>query len=201
MRAQSLLLIATAFLTGCSSWPRLFTPEAILLKDPEYRARREAHLREEQRRQEAEAIAEVAGLLSIRTIYLGDFGNGDGSALVREKVRTALASHSRFQVIENPNKADAILTGVAGVERHYRQSINTDAYGDVSGSGGTSYSGIGVLRLVDVKKETAIWNFEYSRGFMLGGSVSSRVANQIVDKLISDARRAEELSEKGAIAK
>jgi len=129
--------------------------------------------------------ARVIGLASIKTIYLGDFGTVDGADLVREKIRLRLSQEPRFEVVENLKIADAIMTGVAGVEKNYSQN---------NGSGGTNYAGLGVLRIVDVKKQKTIWNFEYQRSISFGVSVSSKVAIQVVDQLISDAEKADSFS-------
>ncbi len=134
-----------------------------------------------------------AKLVKVKTIYIGDLGREEGSDLVREKIRVRLMKSGRFAVVETPKAADAVLTGVAGVERRYNSSINTDSSGNVYGGGGTSYAGIGVLRLVHFKSEETIWVFEYKRGFSFG-SASSRVANKCVEKLLKDANAAEKYS-------
>jgi hypothetical protein len=123
-------------------------------------------------------IEEFPALSQIRRIYIANLGNEEGSGLVREKIRLRLAKSTRISVVENPAQADAILTGVAGVDRRYQ------------GSGGdlqTRYTGFGVLRLVDVKTSETIWTFEYKRGRVgPNTSISSRVADQTVDKLLRD---------------
>ncbi len=185
---RSLVLSFLLFLNvGCSSFPQAFTPQHILLKDPKYRAEYEERIRQE----EMEEAAKVLALAPIKRIFLGDFGNGEGSDLVREKLRIRLQDSNRFDVVERQQNADAMLTGVAGVERGYSHSVSTDSYGNARGSGGTDYRGLGVLRLVDLKAEKTIWHFEYQRGLMLGGSVSSRVANQIADALLADTEKAD----------
>jgi hypothetical protein len=137
---------------------------------------------------------DVSNLGSVKRIYIGDLGREEGSDLVREKIRLALMKSDRFRVVEKPESADAILTGVAGVVRRHDSTITTDRRtGDVSGGGGTSFTGIGVLRLVDVKSDETIWVFEYKRGFSLG-SASSRVANKAVEKLLKDAKTADQKS-------
>lgn len=110
----------------------------------------------------------------IRSIYLGDFGGGDGADLVREKLRVRLLNSGRFELVESPDRADAVLTGSAGVEKYLDE-------------GTTNYRGTGLLRLVDTKTQKTIWAHEYQRGFMFGGSVSTRVANQMADQLLKDA--------------
>ena len=113
-------------------------------------------------------------LAGVRSIYLGDFGGGEGADLVREKLRVRLLNSGRFEVVESPDRADALLTGSAGVDKY-------------SDEGTTNYRGTGLLRLVDTKTQKTIWAHEYQRGFMLGGSVSTRVANQMADQLLKDA--------------
>lgn len=113
-------------------------------------------------------------LAGIRSMYLGDFGGGEGADLVREKLRVRLLNSGRFEVVESSDRADAILTGAAGVERYVHQ-------------GTMGYRGTGLLRLVDTKTQKTIWAHEYQRGFMFGGSVSTRVADQMADQLLKDA--------------
>lgn len=113
-------------------------------------------------------------LEGIKSIYLGSFGGGEGLSLVREKLRVRLITSGRFEIVEIPDHADAILIGSAGVEKRLYE-------------GTTGYQGTGLLRLVDTKTQKTIWAHEYERGFMLGGSVSTRVANQMADQLLKDA--------------
>lgn len=130
-------------------------------------------------------------LANIKRIYIGELGREEGSDLVREKLRVALMKSARFSVVERPEVADAVLTGVAGVERRYGSSISTNpATGTTSGGGGTSFAGLAVLRLVEIRSEETIWFFEYKRGFSLG-SASSRVARKTVEKLLKDAKTAD----------
>ena len=133
---------------------------------------------------------EVSKLEGIRRIYIDELGREEGSDLVREKLRVRLMKSERFVVVERRDLADAILTGVAGVERKYNSTVTTSATGNVSGGGTTTFSGVGVLRLVDVKSEETIWVFEYKRGFSLG-SASTRVADKTVEQLLKDAKAPE----------
>jgi hypothetical protein len=113
-------------------------------------------------------------LVDVKSIYLGDFGNTEGAALVREKLRMRLLNSHRFDVVETPERADAILVGAAGVDKSFSE-------------GETRYRGSGLLRLVDTKTQKTLWAHEYQRGFMFGGSVSSRVADQMADDLLKAA--------------
>jgi hypothetical protein len=113
-------------------------------------------------------------LAAVKFIYIDVLGSDDGAGLVREKIRARLAACGAVKVVETREKADAVLTGTAGVEtRQYR--------------GTTGYAGYGIFRLVELKTDETIWSYEYKRGFMLAGSVSSRVANQVVDQLLKTA--------------
>ncbi len=129
-----------------------------------------------------EPVEEFPALVNIKKIFITDLGNQEYAGVVREKIRLRLMKSIRFSVVEVPENADAILTGVAGVESSIHGSK-----GDIN----TRIAGIGILRLIDVKTKESIWTFEYERGFMLGGSVSSRVADQTVDKLLEDTTRAD----------
>ena len=124
--------------------------------------------------QKIELAPDRAALSSIHTLFLGDFGTADRSDVVKEKVRVLLLNANRFTVVDAADRADAILTGAVGVDAgQYR--------------GTTNYAGTGVLRLVETKTQRTIWVHEYKRGYMFGGSVSTRVAKQMVDHLLKDA--------------
>lgn len=118
--------------------------------------------------------AKAAQLAAVRTLYLDGLGNEDGADLVREKIRARLIASNRFIVVENPQQAEAVLVGVAGVEKSISE-------------GETHYRGMGIFRIVERSTDSTIWSYEYKRGFMLFGSVSSRVADQVVDRLLLDA--------------
>lgn len=92
--------------------------------------------------------------------------------------------------MERPESADAVLTGVAGVERSYDESVYGDQYGNLRGSGGTWFTGMGVLRLVDVSTDETVWVFAYKPGYSFSGA-SSRVADKTVEKLLKDARQSD----------
>ncbi len=131
-------------------------------------------------------------LAGIHKIYIDQLGSEQGADLVREKIRLRLIKSARFQVVEAPEEADAVLTGVAGVERRRFSSISSDSAGRVSGVGGTSYAGLGVLRLIVGKTKQTIWIYEYKRGLSLTLSASSRVAEKTVTQLLKDAKAASE---------
>ena len=124
--------------------------------------------------QRIEMAPDRGALSSVRTIFLGDFGTTEGSDIVREKIRILLLNSGRFALVDSADMADAILTGAAGIDRGTHE-------------GTTVYAGIGLLRLVETRSQRIIWSHEYKRGFMFGGSVSTRIAKQMVDQLLKDA--------------
>lgn len=165
-----LLILFVICSVSCYSCAKPLTPAEIA-------ARKEEELKQENIEENIE-FARVSGLVNVRKIFLGDFGNLEASDLVLEKVRARLSSSTHFEVVERPEVADAVMMGAAGVEKRFSQ-------------GKSSYAGLGVLRLKDIKTDKTIWNFEYQRGFVMPGeSASSRVANQIVDHLLDDAETA-----------
>jgi hypothetical protein len=140
-------------------------------------------------------------LASVHKIYIGDLGNQEGSDIVREKIRIGLMKSNRFIIVETSETADAILTGVAGVERREKSSVYSDpSTGAVYGSGGTTLVGVGVLRLVDAKTQETIWVFEYKPGFWLNNP-TGRVANKAVEQLLKDAKAADEKSKGKSVPK
>jgi len=131
--------------------------------------------------------SQAAKLANIRKIYIASLGNEEGSDLVREQIRLRLVKTERFSVVERPESADAVLTGVAGVARSTSGLSTNSVTGAVSG-GRTDFSGVGVLRLVDTKTDETLWVYEYkSSGFSLSAS-SGRVADKTVDQLLKDAK-------------
>ncbi len=110
-------------------------------------------------------------LLSIKKIYIGDFGYEENADIVKEKVRIRLAKTNRFTIVEHEESADAVLMGAVRVVENYAQNA-------------------AVLRLVDRKSDATIWTFEYKNGFFIGNP-SSRVADQVVKKLLKDVEDAD----------
>ena len=112
-----------------------------------------------------------ARLPRVKRLYLGDLGQDHGSAIVREKIRARLMASQRFDIVEERQRADAVLTGAAGLMRH----------------GARHYRGLGIFRIVENRTGETIWSYEYKRGLMFGGSVSSRMADQVVGQLLQVA--------------
>ena len=99
-----------------------------------------------------------------------------------EKVHRAslanIVSSSRFVAVKEDAKADAELEGAAGW-------VNSE-------KDGKSYaSGYAHLELVDLKSKEVIWVFDYKSTPGAGGYASDRVANQFIEKLLDDAKAAD----------
>ena len=115
-------------------------------------------------------------LSKVNAIHLGDFGSGNGSALVREKIRLRLLESKRFDVVESADRADASLVGSAGVETS-------------STSESTDHLEFGLLRLVDRLSQTTSWAHEYRapRVVMTTLSMGTRLAEQMTEQLLKEA--------------
>jgi hypothetical protein len=135
----------------------------------------------------ASANVPAAKLADIHNIYVDELGKGEGSDVVREKIRQRLLKGGHFMVVDKPELADALLTGEAGTKRIQ----SGPAYGDANGffsSGGISSQPHGVLRLVATQTDETVWTFEYKPGFFSFGGNAAHMADHVVDKLIKDAR-------------
>jgi len=125
------------------------------------------------------ALAQTAvnDLASVKTIYVGDFGHGPGSELIRSKIITGLVKSHRIAVVETESGADAILTGVGELSKTAHFSIDNG-----SGSGGSRYHATAGVRLLN-QEQKILWADEASNGWFYR-SASSSVAEKIVKALL-----------------
>jgi hypothetical protein len=138
-----------------------------------------------------EPVRDLRAVSSVHTIYIAELREDDTSNLiersdvVREAIREGLAQSGRFAITQDLSQADAVLTGLAGVERWYH---GMEGYYGMEGDLDTHELGIGKLRLEDAKTKKVIWTHEYETGFLNPKqSVAERVAEQVTEKLVSDA--------------
>ncbi|MDH4303512.1 MAG: hypothetical protein OEV53_05570 [Nitrospira sp.] len=131
----------------------------------------------------------------MKSIYIDDLGKEEGanliegSAKVREEIRTGLAKSGRFSIVQSPQEADAILSGLAGIEKWYH---GMEGFYGLEGDLDTHYLGVGHFRLVESNSKQTIWIHEYERGFFKPHqSVTSRVAEQTVNKLLQDVSQSD----------
>lgn len=141
------------------------------------------------------AVQDLPRLASVKSIYIEDLGKEkdadliEGSSLVRNEISTKLARSGRFSVAQSPQEADAVLAGLAGYEKWYH---GMEGFFGFEGDLDTHYLGLGHFRLVESKTMQTIWTHEYKRGFLNPKqSVAERVAEQVVEKLLHDAARAD----------
>jgi hypothetical protein len=127
--------------------------------------------------------AEFPKLAGVKRVCIGNLGNEDGSALLREKLRLELSKSPRFTVVGSLELADAVLIGTAAAERRYPAD---------EGNLETHFAGVGIFRLVELQTQETVWTFEYKRGVVApGNSPSSRVAGQVVERLLRDTAAAD----------
>lgn len=123
----------------------------------------------------------VQRLQDVHKIYVDSLGNGDGADVIRSKIITKLVNSGRFEVVQNPDLADAVLVGASQVSKtyHYSASANSD-YG--SASGGTRFHATAGIQLVN-KDKTILWADDASNG-AFSRSASSGLADRIVKNLL-----------------
>lgn len=136
-------------------------------------------------------VQDSTRLASVKSIYIEDLGKAEGanliekSDMVKERIGAALAQSGRFSIATTPQQADAILSGIAGIEQWYH---GMEGFYGLEGDLDTHYLGVGHVQLIDSKTKQIIWTHEYERGlFKLHQTVENRVAEQVADKLLRDA--------------
>ena len=140
-----------------------------------------------------ELVEDLGALASVNTIYVEDLSHGEdphlveGSDVVRKKIIERLTQSKRFSVIDVPEQADALLTGVAGYQGWY---FGIESFYGLEGSLNTQNAGIGMVRLLNSKTKSPIWTHEYEAGFFHPTqSTADRVADQIADRLLQTATK------------
>ncbi len=123
----------------------------------------------------------VQRLQDVKKVYVGSFGDGPGSELIRSKLISRLAKSNRVEVVEVPDQADAVLTGVGELSTTaYYNANSTDT--NATASGGTRYHATAGVRLVN-KQQKILWADEASNGLFFR-SASSSLADKIVKNLL-----------------
>lgn len=140
-------------------------------------------------------VHDFARLASVKSIYIEDLGHEkdadliEGSNIVRDEINAGLAKSGRFSIVQSPEQADAVLAGLAGFEKWYH---GMEGFYGLEGDLDTHYLGVGHFRLVDSKTKQMIWTHEYEKGFLNPKqSVTERVAEQVVEKLLHATARAD----------
>ncbi len=145
-------------------------------------------------------VHDLTRLASIQSIYVDDLGKEkdadliEGSKAVREEIMSAVARSERFALVQSPEQADAVLTGLAGFEKWYH---GMEGFYGLEGDLDSHYLGVGQFRLVDTKTNRTIWTHKYQPGLLRPTqSVVERVAEQVVDKLLNDAKHVDNSSDR-----
>jgi hypothetical protein len=136
-------------------------------------------------------VEESARLAAVHSIYIEDLGKEGGANLIEKSdvikahIGAALAQSGRFSIATAPHQADAILTGLAGIEPWYH---GMEGFYGLEGDLDSHYLGVGHVRLIDSKTKQILWTHEYEPGFFkLHQTVERRVAEQVVNTLLRDA--------------
>ena len=142
-----------------------------------------------------EPVRDLRALSSVQSIYVTELREDDTSNLiersnlVREMIQEGLARSGRLTVVQDPSQADAVLDGLAGVERWYH---GMEGYYGMEGDLDSHELGVGKFRLVDSKTKHTIWTHEYETGFLSPKqSVAERVGEQVVERLLQDMSQTE----------
>ncbi len=122
----------------------------------------------------------VQRVQDVRTIYVDSFGTGEGADVIRSKVITRLVKAGRFEVLQSPEKADAILTGASSVTKTSHYSATNGENG--SASGGTSYHATAGIQLIN-RDQKILWADDASNR-LFAHSASSSLADKIVKDLL-----------------
>jgi S1-C subfamily serine protease len=107
----------------------------------------------------------IGRLSDIKTIAFSSFGNSVSADLVREKISNRLVKSGRLTFVEDPQQADAVLTGVLGVDVYGR--ADTAAFKLVTWDG----------RIIWVGEDTVQFRWRT-------GSASSHVADKVANGLL-----------------
>lgn len=116
-------------------------------------------------------------LADVRTIYVDSLGQGEDPTIIRDKIINRMVASGRFQVVLDPDKADAVLAGSASEKSMVRYA---------NGTGGTRFDATVVVRLV-TKDQRILWTSEAKNGHFFSPSASSSVAANIVKELLKAA--------------
>lgn len=130
----------------------------------------------------------VDRLREVRVIYVQKLGDTEGSAFIREKIINRLFEADGLSVTEKSEAADAILKGMASIDKSEEATISATDKSAV-GRAGVSYDATVVLRLV-TQRGTILWVGEAKPASFFGPpSVSSSVANKIVKNLLQAIKK------------
>jgi len=128
-------------------------------------------------------------LAEVRRVYVAPLGSSIDAEGIRDGIRLRLGESRRFIVVDE-SSADAILSGIAGVEQAETIGTQFDAELGSTPTNEKHRVGIGRLRLLATGSRDTIWKIEYARARSVDKPVP-RVAEQAVRRLLTDAAAAD----------
>lgn len=121
-------------------------------------------------------------LLQVKRIYIEAFTSSEGeSDPFHEKLRSRLIKSGRFEVVDRPEDADAVLGGKAR------------STGAIGAGAWMSFGLVAILKLTGSSSGEHIWGFQY-KGKQSYGSGAGKIARKSVKQLLKDC----EIAEQGA---
>ena len=130
-------------------------------------------------------------LRDVKKIYVGSFGEGESSNLIRAKVISALVKSHQIDVMEDAAPADATLLGAGQVTKEDSFAAVTGADGKVNASGGTIDRATAGVRLV-AKDQRILWVDDVSNSVWSSNATSSiadRICKDLLKAMAEDAKR------------
>jgi len=138
----------------------------------------------------AHAQAAVPQLRDVKKIYVGSFGDGEGSNLIRSKIITSLVKSHQIDVVEDSASADAVLVGAGQVTKQESYSATTQD-GKVTARGGTTDRATAGVRLLS-KDQRILWADDVSNSVWAMNATSSiadRISKNLLKAIAQDAKR------------
>jgi hypothetical protein len=132
----------------------------------------------------------VVQLRDVNKVYVGSFGEGEGSNVIRNKVITYLVKSHQIDVVEDAAVADAILVGAGQVTKQEYYSASTKDGNVTAGGGSTDHATAGV-RLVS-KDQRILWADDVSNSVWAMNATSSiadRISKNLLKAIAQDAKR------------
>jgi phosphate ABC transporter phosphate-binding protein len=122
-------------------------------------------------------------LSAIRRVYVDSFGNGKDAAAMRKQLVHRLHDSHRFEIVTDPQQADAIIkgTGQTWITGYVALSPRSPAFRSAVYQGFLSVKVIG-------RNHDALWSYLVTPSRVSWASVPNDLANQLAGKLIAALR-------------
>lgn len=136
----------------------------------------------------------VERLGDIRKIFVAPLGYDQGSELIRQKLIDRIVKSGVVAVLNTPDGADAVLTGVTSMN-HKNDLSSVPLPSFMKGNG--HYSADSVVRLIG-RNNQLLWTDESTAGKFPGpsrsmrgvsSSAADRMAKSLIDAIVNDRRK------------